>query len=116
MWKDFLLLIMTSVFYGAKLVEGQLVIPRLSESAGLRITRVTLNPEKAGSKRTSLLMKINETTFHIASLEKDKVEDKTLDLYFANNEVVQFEVKGKGELHLLGYLEPVNFSSDDDDG
>ena len=106
---------MTSVFYGAKLVEGSPVIPRLSESAGLRLTRVTLNPDKAGIKRTSLVMKINGNSFHIASLEKDKVEDKTLDLYFANNEVVQFEVKGKGELHLLGYLEPISFSSEEDE-
>lgn len=66
-------------------------------------------------KRTSLILKINGNSFHIASLEKDKVEDKTLDLYFANNEVVQFEVKGKGELHLLGYLEPVTYDSEEDE-
>ena len=106
---------MSSVFYGARLVEGHPVIPRISESAGLRITRVTLNPEKASAGRVSLEMKVNKNSFHVATLQKDKAEDKTLDLYFGNDEVVSFSAKGKGELHILGYLEPASFLSEEED-
>ncbi len=60
------------------------------------------------------MIKVGGNRFHIATLEKDKVEDKTLDLFFGNTEEVTFEVKGKGELHILGYMEPLVESDDDD--
>ena len=49
---------MASIFYGAKIQENKSEIPRIMEASALRITRVSLNPENPGNKKTSLFIKI----------------------------------------------------------
>jgi len=57
-------------------------------------------------------------SFVLCNLHWGKVEQQSLNLTFPLTSQVKFTLKGKGEIHLVGYYEPIedpyDFSSDED--
>lgn len=52
-----------------------------------------------------LYAKVDGKEFILAYFEKNKSEQAYLDLYFRVEQKVEFGVRGKGDVHLSGYIE-----------
>lgn len=88
-----------------KLTDGEVDVVHVSNAA----------LGQAAEGRVQLYAKVDSKEFVLANFEKGKVEQTPLDLYFRVDQGVEFGVKGKGDVHLSGYIEPDVDADDLDD-
>merc|ERR1719254_184392 len=96
-------------FWGAALKPGQKAPVELSGNDLLHLSQVCLHEPKAG--KNYLQVAVSGANYTLCCLEKDKVEHNSVDLFFGPD-APTFSNKGSSEVHLSGYLEPM----DEDDG
>ena len=75
------------------------------ESPLLHVSNLALAPN-APVGVTSVFATVNGKKHIIASLKKDSIEHSLLDLYFRQEQNVEFGVEGVGQVHISGYFEP----------
>lgn len=92
------------MFWGTVLKQG--VNYKLADSQVdvVHISNVALGA--GGDGKTTVYAKVGGEEFVLVNLERSKLEQTPLDLYFRVDQKVEFGVKGKGEVHLSGYVEP----------
>lgn len=76
------------------------------------LSQVCLHEPKPG--KNYVQVEVKGTTYTLACLEKDKVEHNSLDLFFGPEDAT-FTNKGNSEVHLVGYLEPMDNEGDEDE-
>ena len=80
----------------------------------LHLSHVSLNPaSKPGA--TTVFIHHGEKKFALVTLEKDKRDFQTLDLYFTTSANTSFSLAGPGEVNLLGYFEPSDENRGDEE-
>jgi hypothetical protein len=75
------------------------------ESPLLHLSNLALAPN-APAGLTSVFASVNGKKHLLASLKKDSIEHSLLDLYFRQEQNVEFAVEGPGQVHISGYFEP----------
>jgi len=92
-------------FWGCVLKPGQKSLAKLSESDVLHLSQACLHQPKAG--KNYLQVQREGKVYSVACLEKDKREHECFDLFFDGAETT-FTCKGESEIHLMGYIEPMD--------
>lgn len=97
------------MFWGVILRQGQ--NHKLSEADVIHVSNAALGANAEG--RVTLYAKVEGKEFTIGNFEKGRTEQTPLDLYFRVDQSVEFGVRGKGEVHVSGYIEPEDEGSDE---
>lgn len=82
------------------------------EAEVLHLSQVCLHDPKPG--KNYLQVSVADKTLTFCCLEKDKCEHNSLDLFFGPD-APTFINKGTSEVHLSGYLEPMDEDDEDDE-
>lgn len=95
------------MFWGRTLKQGETLnlTKEATNGALLHLSHVSLNPaSKPGA--STLFINHGDHKFALVTLEKDKRDFQTLDLYFTTSANTAFSLMGPAEVNLLGYFEP----------
>lgn len=92
---------------------GQKEKVNVPEDEVLHLSQVCLHDPKPG--KNYLQVSVADKTLTFCCLEKDKCEHNSLDLFFGPD-APTFINKGTSEVHLSGYLEPMDDDGEDDEG
>lgn len=84
---------------------GQQHKAEVPEGEVLHLSQVCLHSPKAGTNWLQVV--VGGTTYSACCLEKDKTEHASLDLFFGQD-APTFVNKGASEIHMSGYLEPMD--------
>lgn len=109
------------MFWGASIKSGKSITVEAQSTSKdeqddlLHISNVAL-AHNAGGGRVYLNVQRDGKTFTICSLQKDKTEHVSVDLYFKPSEEATLSTKGDSTIHLTGYWEPSQDLLDDDLG
>mmetsp|Transcript_88483 Transcript_88483/g.255231 ORF Transcript_88483/g.255231 Transcript_88483/m.255231 type:complete len:454 (+) Transcript_88483:62-1423(+) len=103
-------------FCGCVLKPGKKERVNVPDGEVWHLSQVCVHDPKPG--KNYVQVEVKGTAYTLVCLEKDKVEHNSLDLFFGPEDAV-FSTSGKSEVHLLGYLEPMDdggdMSGDDED-
>lgn len=94
------------MFWGVTLDGGKRYTQTVETA--FHISMAALEPAKANDKDklVSLMVQTEQAEFMLCTLEQGKTYQVHLDLNFVEGEEVTFFLKGKGLVHLTGYLVP----------
>jgi len=95
-------------FWGCVLKPGQKHPVKIEDADVLHLSQACLHDPKDG--KNYLQVEVDGTAYSIACLEKGKREHDCLDLFF-DSQKTTFMTKGNSEIHLMGYIEPSDFGS-----
>ncbi len=103
------------MFWGCIVTEGKpYTLPVESEYELLHISTAALSRASEPGKTYIMITKENDT-FTIGSVQKDKTEMLTLDLFVRASQGIKFAVVGKAEVHITGYFEASESGDLDDE-
>mmetsp|Transcript_117790 Transcript_117790/g.186501 ORF Transcript_117790/g.186501 Transcript_117790/m.186501 type:complete len:320 (-) Transcript_117790:185-1144(-) len=97
-------------FWACVLKPGQKGPAKCSESDILHLSQACLHQPKAG--KNYLQVQREGKVYSVACLEKDKREHECFDLFFEGADTT-FISKGDSEIHLMGYIEPLDGGMED---
>ena len=72
------------------------------------------NATLVSGEKVQLLAMVENKPFVLAQLDTTR-NTQPLDLYFRVEQNVEFKLKGKGEVHLTGYYDPMAEDEESDD-
>ena len=103
------------MFWGTVIKQGKpFIMDKDDLSRVIHISNASLgiNPS---SGRNTLLAVGGPQKIVLGALEKDKRDHILVDLFIRYEQEIQLQVIGKSEIHLSGFYEPVDETSDEED-
>eukprot|EP00343_Euplotes_focardii_P007295 CAMPEP_0205820550 /NCGR_PEP_ID=MMETSP0206-20130828/3206_1 /ASSEMBLY_ACC=CAM_ASM_000279 /TAXON_ID=36767 /ORGANISM="Euplotes focardii, Strain TN1" /LENGTH=161 /DNA_ID=CAMNT_0053115381 /DNA_START=27 /DNA_END=508 /DNA_ORIENTATION=+ len=99
-------------FFGFELVAGKEEKPKIPGDSVLRVSQLAL--PAGATERITIYVTVDGKTFAIATLDpKANVYHNVVDLIFSASQGFAMSAKGKGSVHVTGYLQA---TGDDDFG
>ncbi|KAF8820792.1 nuclear factor NF3 [Cardiosporidium cionae] len=104
------------MFFGAHLKPNVPFVPTRKDGGDLlHLSQLCLyNPKQAG--RTYVQVVEGNETYCVASLEKDKMEQVSIDLFLSTENELKLQTTGaSNEVHVVGFFEPEPSDLEDED-
>lgn len=76
------------------------------------VSQACLDTSSSNDSEVQVMLTSENENFLLCTLQKGKVNQATLDLNFAEGDVIGFSAKGSGTVHLTGFLVPGDFFGD----
>jgi len=106
---------MASAFFGLVIKGGNSAAAKIPEMAMLSLSQVALTNVK-DNQPVKLYCTVEQQKFIVCTLNSATLPQQSLSLTFFFDQPVSFSVEGNGDIHLIGYLQPLGDDSDLSEG